>query len=230
MKKYLIVLTVICSLQQQPLLAGEPVDEVEKAIRQGSVVGLLVGGLVGGPPGAVMGFTGGAMVGELEARKHQLKALNTDLDVIQTDRAREQQVAAEHESVFRQQRVFQQAKVDALQQGYSFCLGFRSNRTEIEPVVVSQLNALVSILQAFPELELRIEAGADIRGSEIHNQILSKQRAEAVADLLMAAGLPGERIVTRYIGKAEARYPIHDLEGLAFDRMVQLTLIKGEGS
>jgi hypothetical protein len=33
-----------------------------------------------------------------------------------------------------------------------------------------------------------------------------------------------------YLGEAQARYPIEDLEGLSYDRMVHLTLVKGEAS
>ncbi|MEW8585756.1 MAG: OmpA family protein, partial [Candidatus Thiodiazotropha sp.] len=85
-------------------------------------------------------------------------------------------------------------------------------------------------LQAFPEFKLQIRAGANARGSDTYNKMLSKRRAEAVAAVMIDSGLPKARMEIDYIGKAQARYPIQDFEGLAYDRMVELSLLKGEES
>jgi outer membrane protein OmpA-like peptidoglycan-associated protein len=219
MKTTLVALAISCVLFQSPVTAREHDESVEKGVLSGSMIGTVVGALLGGAPGVVLGLTGGAMMGELQVRKEQVVEMNT-----------EQRLAAEHQAIYQQRRNMEHARVEALQQGYTFCLGFRSNSAEIEAGIGDQLKAMVVMLQAFPELKLQIRAGADARGSDDYNEILSKRRAEAVAKLLNAEGLAQDRMEILYLGEAQARYPIEDLEGLSYDRMVHLTLIKGEAS
>jgi outer membrane protein OmpA-like peptidoglycan-associated protein len=175
-------------------------------------------------------MTGGAMLGELDARKEQVEEKDAALAALQHAQQREQQAAIEHQALYQRQRDTEYARLEAIQQGYTFCLGFRSDSAEIEAGIGDQLKALVVMLQAFPELKLQIRAGADARGSDDHNKALSKRRADAVANLLISSGLGEDRMEISYIGKADARYPIQDIEGLAYDRMVRLTLVKGEAS
>ncbi|MEW8028095.1 MAG: DUF456 family protein [Candidatus Thiodiazotropha sp.] len=230
MQKTLLVLAISCVFFQAPLVAQERDQRVEKNVFTGSMVGAVVGALLGGPPGVVLGMTGGAMVGELEAHKEQVDVMDAELSAVQVMQQREQLAALKHQALYQRQRASDYARVEAVQQGYTFCLGFRSDSAEIEAGISDQLKALVVMLHAFPELKLQIRAGADARGSDDYNKTLSKRRADAVANLLMASGLAEDRMDIHYIGKAKARYPIQDLEGLAYDRMVQLSLIKGEES
>ncbi len=194
------------------------------------MVGLVLGAILGGPPGAVLGATGGAMVGELQARRQHIGDLDSELSELQAVQQREQQVAAEHQALFQRQRAKETARIEALQRGYSFCLGFRSDSATIEPGIDKQLQALAVMLRAFPELKLQISAGADMRGSEDYNNQLSKRRAEAVAAVLRASGLPEKRMEIRYIGEAQARYSMQDHEGLGYDRTVKISLFEGDAS
>jgi outer membrane protein OmpA-like peptidoglycan-associated protein len=219
MKATLVALAISCVLFQSPITAREHENSVEKGVFNGSMIGIVVGTLLGGAPGVVLGLTGGAMLGELEARKEQL-----------AERDREHGVIAEHQAAFQHYRAMEHARVEALQQGYTFCLGFRSDSAEIETGIGEQLKAMVVMLQAFPELKLQIRAGADARGSDEYNKILSKRRAEAVVNLLNSEGISQDRMEVLYLGEAQARYPVEDYEGLSYDRMVHLTLVKGEAS
>ncbi|MGD8911259.1 MAG: OmpA family protein [Candidatus Thiodiazotropha sp.] len=230
MKRTIVAAVMSCVLFQSPLMAQTQDQRVEKSVLTGSVIGMVVGALLGGPPGGVLGLTGGAMMGELEARKEQVEEKDTALSALQLAQNREQQAAAEHRALYQRQQAAEYARLEAVQHGYTFCLGFRSDSAEIEAGVGDQLKALVVMLQAFPELKLQIRAGADARGSDDYNKALSKRRADSVANLLKAAGLQENRLEINYIGEAQARYPIQDLEGLAYDRMVQLSLVKGEES
>jgi outer membrane protein OmpA-like peptidoglycan-associated protein len=230
MKKTLVALAISSLLVQSPLMAGERDQVAEKTILTGSMVGMLVGTLLGGAPGVVIGLTGGAMIGDLEASKQQVDDLADELEVAQGMQRRDQLAAAEHQALFQHQRELQYARIEALQEGYTFCLGFRSDSAEIEVGMSDQLKAMVVMLQAFPELKLHIQAGADVRGSDHYNKSLSKRRADAVADLLRESGLAEDRMELDYIGKAQARYPVQDREGLAYDRMVRLSLVKGDAS
>ncbi|MES9946527.1 MAG: OmpA family protein [Candidatus Thiodiazotropha sp.] len=230
MKTTFVALAISCLLFQSALAADEGDKRVEKSVITGSMVGVLVGTLLGGAPGVVLGLTGGAMIGDLEARKQEVADLGDELKVVQGMQQREQLAAAEHQALFQRQRDLEYARVEALQEGYTFCLGFRSDSAEIEAGISDQLKAMVVMLQAFPELKLQILAAADVRGSDDYNNTLSKRRADAVADLLKASGLAEDRMEIHSIGNAQARYPAHDPEGLAYDRTVRLSLIKGEES
>ncbi|MBT3091922.1 MAG: DUF456 family protein [Candidatus Thiodiazotropha sp. (ex Lucina pensylvanica)] len=230
MKKTLVAMAIFSLLFQSPMVAQARDQKAEKGVFTGSMIGVVVGALLGGAPGVVLGLTGGAMAGELAVRKDQVDAMDSALSAVRVMQQREQLAAAEHRALYQRQRALQSAKVEALQQGYTFCLGFRSDSAEIEAGIGNQLKALVVMLQAFPELKLQIRAGTDARGSDDYNKTLSKRRADAVANLLMDSGLSEDRMEVHYVGKAEARYSIQDLEGLAYDRMVQLTLVNGEES
>jgi outer membrane protein OmpA-like peptidoglycan-associated protein len=229
MKKHLIIASLTGLLLQQPVIAEESVESTNKQGFYGSMLGLLAGGLLGGPPGAVIGFSSGAVIGDLHAKNQQLEVAAKQPPVTpqpEADFFVDQ--AQDHQQLFKQQQA--ENSLLALQEGFSFCLGFRTGSSQIEPKMVAQLNSLAEMLKAFPQFQLLVEAGADQRGTEAFNQQLSRERAEAVAEMLINAGLTEERIKLRYQGESAAIYPLTDVEGLAFDRMVQLTLLHGEAS
>jgi outer membrane protein OmpA-like peptidoglycan-associated protein len=231
MKQHLAIISLACLFLQQPVIAQDQVDAVDRHTFNSSLLGLLVGGVLGGPPGAVLGFASGGVIGDLESQNQQLNAIPQELlpdEQANQQRLREQ--AKQHQVRFQRQQELELNRLTALQQGFRFCLGFRTGSSQIEPKIAAQLDALVEMLKAFPQFQLLIEAGADQRGSKPFNEVLSRKRAEAVAQLLIDAGLSRERISTRYQGESTAVYPLHDVEGLGFDRMVQLTLLHGEAS
>jgi outer membrane protein OmpA-like peptidoglycan-associated protein len=230
MKKHLVIISLACLFLQQPVVAQEQVDAVDRHTFNKSLLGLLVGGVVGGPPGAVLGFASGGIVGDLESQNQQLKAIPPESPDEQANQERLWDQAQEHQARFQQQQELELNRLTALRQGFRFCLGFRTGSSQIEPKIATQLDALAEMLKAFPQFQLLIEAGADQRGSKPFNEELSRKRAEAVAHLLIDAGLSRERIATRFQGESNALYPLHDVEGLGFDRMVQLTLVHGESS
>ncbi|MEJ2621597.1 MAG: OmpA family protein [Candidatus Thiodiazotropha sp.] len=228
MKKHLIVVSLTGLLLQQPAIAQESVESTNKQGFYGSMLGLLAGGLLGGPAGAVIGFSSGAVIGDLRAQNQQLEVTAKQPPIAQPEVDFFVDQAQDHQQLFKQQQA--ENTLLALQEGFSFCLGFRTGSSQIEPKMVEQLNSLAEMLKAFPQFQLLVEAGADQRGTEAFNQQLSRERAEAVAKMLIGAGLSEERIKLRYQGESAAVYPLTDLEGLAFDRMVQLTLLHGEAS
>lgn len=233
MKKHLIAITITGLLLQQPASAQEQAEPVDTQTFYSSLLGLVAGGLVAGPPGAVLGFTSGAVIGDLESQNQKLVASSqptTESSESQSHQIQLIEKAESHQLQFLQQKQQEQDQLAALQQGFRFCMGFRTGSSLIEPKMAEQLDALAEMLKAFPQFHLLIEAGADQRGSESFNQNLSRERAEAVAQRLINAGLNKDRLSTRYQGESAAEYPVEDREGLAFDRMVQLTLVHGEAS
>ena len=223
MKKSVIAMSLTALLSSQALFAGEAPSEIDKTSLKATAGGVLIGGLLAGPPGMLIGLVGGALVGELENRQQSIDESAGALDEAQ-------QQTAERHRAYKELLSSTRSRLSAMEEGFAFCLGFRSDSAEIEPQIAAQLSSLAQMLKAFPELNLQILAGADRRGSEDHNLNLSQVRAQAVAEQLRLAGLPDSRIQIRFVGEATAAYAPEDLEGLSFDRIVKLTLVKEKAS
>jgi outer membrane protein OmpA-like peptidoglycan-associated protein len=223
MKKTAIALSLSALLLCQPLWASETVEPIDQTSLKSTAGGVLIGGLLAGPPGLVAGLVGGALVGELENNQETIEAQQLELSASQRQ-------AAQHHQAYKQLLSSTRSQLTAMEEGFTFCLGFRTDSTQIEPHIASQLVSLAQMLKAFPELDMHIQAAADRRGSESYNQDLSRLRAQIVAEHLRRAGLPESRIHITYQGESAAAYEAEDLEGLGFDRIVKLTLIQGEAS
>ena len=223
MKKRAIVLTLGSLLLSPFLWAAEESEQIDEASLKSTAGGVLIGGLLAGPPGLVAGMVGGALVGELGGRGHTIEAQQAELD-------KSQRQAAKRHQAYKDLLSSTRSQLTAMEEGFTFCLGFRTDSTQIEPRIASQLASLAHMLKAFPELDLQIQASTDQRGSEAYNRDLSRKRAEVVAEHLRRAGLDDARIRIQYVGEATASYAVEDLEGLGFDRIVRLTLVQGDAS
>ena len=74
---------------------------------------------------------------------------------------------------------------------------FVGNSAELAPGSRTSLDPLVSVLQAYPDSKVRVDGPAQAVGSQAANQNLSQQRANAVRDVLIAGGVPADRIQAR---------------------------------
>ena len=76
---------------------------------------------------------------------------------------------------------------------------FATNKAKIFPDSFDLLN-VVEVLKSRPELLLRIEGHTDNKGKLPKNMVLSDQRAAAVRDYLVKAGVVDDRLVSRGFG------------------------------
>jgi outer membrane protein OmpA-like peptidoglycan-associated protein len=93
-----------------------------------------------------------------------------------------------------------------------------SIRPESEPIVAE----IVKLLEAHPDLKIRIEGHTDNTGADDHNQTLSENRAAAVFGSLLAKGIPQSRLQSAGFGASK---PIADNateEGKARNRRVEI--------
>lgn len=73
---------------------------------------------------------------------------------------------------------------------------FALDSDQIEPIGIAMLHEVLHSLQTRPDIRLlEIQGYADSRGSEEHNQELSKRRAERVRSWLIEHGVEPERLV-----------------------------------
>lgn len=76
----------------------------------------------------------------------------------------------------------------------SMAIHFDVGSAELRPDAVTTLNTKLGLLREIPELRIRIEGQADVRGSSASNTTLAWTRAEAAKRWLTAHGIASDRI------------------------------------
>lgn len=102
---------------------------------------------------------------------------------------------------------------------------FDSDSYAVRPGLANDLVAVADSLKKYPDSVVQVIGHTDSTGSAEHNQRLSENRANAVADKLMDAGVAFERIET--IGKGEDQPVASNLteEGKAQNRRVEIVIL-----
>lgn len=72
---------------------------------------------------------------------------------------------------------------------------FVKGKSLITSDIALELDKVVTAVQNFPEMKLRIESHTDSRGSNSSNKKLSQERADSIRGYLIANGVPSENIV-----------------------------------
>ena len=230
MKKLMLSAALLGVILHAPVQADEMESVNHAQELKGPALGALIGGALAGPPGVMAGLISGVFIGHVDQQEEQIQQTGEAL-ALANEKAEllVQQQAQEHARMLRQVQE-NHLRLQAVADGFSFCLGFRTESATIEPAVQPHLEALAGMLNAFSELNVEVRASADRRGSDNYNLELTKLRAEAVVQRLVEAGVAADRIKMHLGGEAAAVYPETDLEGLGFDRYVVLSFIRGDAS
>lgn len=80
---------------------------------------------------------------------------------------------------------------------------FPATSSEITPEHALELDRVVAIMTALPEITVEVLGHADQRGPEEQNYAISSDRAQAVADYLSLNGISPLRVSSRPVGEAE---------------------------
>jgi outer membrane protein OmpA-like peptidoglycan-associated protein len=99
---------------------------------------------------------------------------------------------------------------------------FRTGSAEIDGETAHDIGVIAGVLAKSPALTVRLDGYADPRGGDELNLKLSQARADAVRDLLLAAGVPEQALEVNAYGKSQST--AQDDDGYAFERRVRLTL------
>ena len=198
-------------------------------------VGAAVGAAAGGPPGAIVGAALGGWLGDAFHRRSErsdrlavsLSASREDVDRLQQNLVSlsddNAALAAEIERL--------DASGDAdlltlLNAGIEMDLLFRTAEHALSDGVGGRLHALAVALQPMENVRVRLDGFADERGDADYNQELSRLRAEAVRDVLVAAGVSETRIEVNAHGESDS--PDDSIDSYALERRVSLTLFVDE--
>ena len=104
---------------------------------------------------------------------------------------------------------------------------FDLDKSNIRPDDAGTLDQKVAILQANPDLRIRIGGHCDERGSDEYNLALGNRRAQAAKQYLVSHGIDGSRIETQSWGEERALVDGHDEGAWSQNRRDEFEIIGG---
>ena len=193
--------------------------------------GAAIGGAAGGPIGLVLGAALGAWLGDRFDEEHDARIQSeqrwaeAEAEVAALNGlviSSERQVVELETQLRQETREMQTTVRDAL----DVQVFFRTNESTLPDETQTRLLRLAELLARLDGTLIRVEGHADSRGNQEHNDQLSAQRAAAVRDTLIRAGVPTSRISMDAHGETYASAVENDVDALAMERRVHLTLIR----
>ena len=179
----------------------------------GAGTGAAIGAIVGGGKGAGEGAAIGAVVGLLGG-----SLIGNYLD----NQAKEMQGILAEQDRLRQEQ-------EKLNVTLSSDVLFTSGSAGLYPGGRDKLRQFAGVLNRYPRTTIQITGNTDSRGSEQSNDELSRRRAQAVADELIADGVSANRISTRGVGASVPIATNDTAEGRAQNRRVEIVVAPDEG-
>jgi outer membrane protein OmpA-like peptidoglycan-associated protein len=202
MFKKIILAGLIAALTAAPAFAEGTSKEESIGVGAGAVIG----GFAGGPVGIILGAALGAKLGDemyqrdteidhlsasLQGSKEQVTKLERDIDALGGD-------------IERIQAESRPELLSLLQAGIEMDLLFRTDEHVLADSTGSRLKQLAASLAQMPDVFVRLDGFADTRGDAEYNRKLSVKRAEHVKHVLLANGVPANRISVKGHGESPA--------------------------
>ena len=125
--------------------------------------------------------------------------------------------------------VYKYLKDAAATRGRTFVfdgLDFDAATIKVRPETETAVTHLTTLLEAFPNVRLRIDAHTDRSADPATDKWLSLERAEALKSLLVKAGVPAYRIKTSGLGSERPVASNDTPEGRVKNRRIELSLDK----
>jgi outer membrane protein OmpA-like peptidoglycan-associated protein len=227
---------LVATLATLPVRADNTVNPPNPGSKQeniGIVTGITVGALAAGPFGAVAGAAAGALLGDRYHHQTQTSAqLSDTLEKSEAERERLAQNIAQLDNSLTAARARGERLDQTLERTDEVGLdvSFRTDDDSVLAQSMSPLLKLGALVAAMPQARVRIDGYADSRGSDACNDALSLRRAQSVAAVLAAAGVPRERLLVEAHGKHQAASSDGDPDTYALERRVTVRLQLDGGS
>ncbi len=101
---------------------------------------------------------------------------------------------------------------------------FQTDSADLRPEFFNVLNSVAKVLTEYDKTLVEVAGHTDNTGSDQHNQQLSQQRANTVAQYLQSRGINQQRVLTFGSGKAHPIASNDTPESRQANRRVELTL------
>lgn len=143
----------------------------------------------------------------------------------------ERQAAAERERL-EQQRIADSLAAltsasEAVRGMLATMIHFDYDRSNIRPDDMGALDQKVAIMQANPDLRIRVGGHCDERGSDEYNLALGNRRAQAAKQYLVSHGVDANRIETQSWGEERPLVDGHDESAWSQNRRSEFEIIGG---
>jgi len=143
----------------------------------------------------------------------------------------ERQAAAERERIENQRRADSLAALaragDEVRSSLAAMIHFDLDKSNIRGDDMGALDQKVAILQANPDLRIRIGGHCDERGSDEYNLALGNRRAQAAKQYLVSHGIDASRIETQSWGEERPAVDGHDESAWSQNRRDEFEVISG---
>ncbi|HXS55615.1 MAG TPA: OmpA family protein [Hanamia sp.] len=120
------------------------------------------------------------------------------------------------------------AKVERVDEGikveFNEKILFAFSKSDIGDSAKKNLNALVGVLNKYPNTNIEIQGHTDSRGTDEYNMALSVRRATTVRDYLQAQGIASSRMTIKGYGESAPAYTNDTPEGQAQNRRVEFII------
>ena len=102
---------------------------------------------------------------------------------------------------------------------------FDLGKSEIKPESFEELDALVDLMKANPEMIIQLEGHTDFRGGRSKNLKLSQERVKQVKNYLIHGGIMPDRILTKAFGGSDPLSWENTEEASRLNRRVEVRII-----
>ncbi|MGZ3864544.1 MAG: OmpA family protein [Bacteroidia bacterium] len=102
---------------------------------------------------------------------------------------------------------------------------FDVDKFDLKPESKAECEKLVNFLKQNPKLRIEISGHTDSDGNKKANQVLSQNRAKAVQDYVIAAGIPASRLTFKGYGDSKPKVANTSAENKAKNRRTEIKII-----
>ncbi|WP_232058464.1 OmpA family protein [Nibribacter ruber] len=105
---------------------------------------------------------------------------------------------------------------------------FDTDKYDLRPESIRELDNIVRIMKANPDLRISVDGHTDSRMPDSYNMLLGENRANAAYEYLIQQGVPANRLISRSYGERRPIAPNNSAENMQLNRRTEFTIIKGD--